>query len=90
MKTRLDGKERVTWEGMNVSSLTSSNCGFSATRTGTTGPVSLGMQAKSITTDRSLQGEIAELLWFNEGLSDTWCAQVEKYLSQKYSIALVP
>ncbi|HEY3378521.1 MAG TPA: hypothetical protein VGL77_13600 [Armatimonadota bacterium] len=52
------------------------------------GPVSIGMQSKVLDATRSFGGDIAELIWFDRGLSDDECKSVEKYLSAKYGIAL--
>jgi prepilin-type N-terminal cleavage/methylation domain-containing protein len=52
----------------------------------TKGPTCIGMQAKGLNSARSFTGDIAELLWFDDALSDADIATIQRALCAKYNI----
>ncbi|HEY3380018.1 MAG TPA: hypothetical protein VGL77_21295, partial [Armatimonadota bacterium] len=86
---RLNGAQVVSsTSSYALTQFTAAEIDESATRTGSSGPVSIAMQSKLLNTTRNLQGDIAEMLWYSSALSSTDAHTIEAFLGQKYGITL--
>jgi hypothetical protein len=88
ISVRLDGIQRASATMTDVTQLTAAEIDEYPTRVSGAGPVSIAMQSKLIDTNRSLQGDIAELIWYDRALSTTEALAVERYLSSKWGVSL--
>ncbi|MHB9024121.1 MAG: fibronectin type III domain-containing protein [Armatimonadota bacterium] len=86
---RLNGLQvNSTTSSYALTQFTSAEISEAATRAGNSGPVSIAMQSKLLMAERNLQGDIAEMLWYDSAFSSTDALEVERYLSKKWGISL--